>query len=271
MAPKGYRIALIRAFRRYSQKLDRKSRAIVAGLPLFMNRAMPLWIVVWLALASLRLFSMQTPPVNLLDWSSAFLPYAIIALSPVIGFRLAKAAFPEGENRWTLQFRLAVFGSWKNVDRRTARRHKLFGPTGFMTSLLVGLLLNVVVRSAEFLLAVPAVTMFGPDWAKTIFLAMAFEVIAMNFLYMVCFVMALHTIPLFPRMLLLTWLLDMVIQLSTASMVAAREELPHDVAFALIDLLQGNITKVLISVLIWLPYLLLSERVNITYRSRVAA
>jgi hypothetical protein len=35
-------------------------------------------------------------------------------------------------------------------------------------------------------------------------------------------------------------------------------------------LLQGNIKKVMISMVIWLPYLILSERVNLTYRSRVA-
>jgi hypothetical protein len=31
------------------------------------------------------------------------------------------------------------------------------------------------------------------------------------------------------------------------------------------------VKKVLISVTIWLPYLLLSKRVNVTYRSRVPA
>ena len=36
-------------------------------------------------------------------------------------------------------------------------------------------------------------------------------------------------------------------------------------------LLQGNMTKVLISIAIWLPYMMLSERVNLTYRSRLPA
>jgi len=36
-------------------------------------------------------------------------------------------------------------------------------------------------------------------------------------------------------------------------------------------LVEGNMTKVAISALIWLPYLLLSERVNITYRHRTEA
>ena len=35
-----------------------------------------------------------------------------------------------------------------------------------------------------------------------------------------------------------------------------------------VTLLNGNVHKVLISMLVWLPYLLLSERINITYRQR---
>jgi len=45
---------------------------------------------------------------------------------------------------------------------------------------------------------------------------------------------------------------------------------PAAVAAALQHLLHGNVTKVLISATFWLPYLLLSERVNVTYRSRVS-
>ena len=44
-----------------------------------------------------------------------------------------------------------------------------------------------------------------------------------------------------------------------------------DVADALHTLLDGNVKKVLISVCLWLPYLLLSKRVNVTYRHRVDA
>jgi hypothetical protein len=47
--------------------------------------------------------------------------------------------------------------------------------------------------------------------------------------------------------------------------------LPGDVAAALQTLLTGNVKKVLISVCLWLPYLLLSTRVNVTYRQRVPA
>ena len=91
----------------------------------------------------------------------------------------------------------------------------------------------------------------------------------MNFFYMVCFVMALRTIPLFPKMLLYTWLLDVSLQLSIAK-IMAQMATPAEVASTLVSLLNGNIDKVLLSAAIWLPYMMLSERVNVTFRHRVA-
>jgi hypothetical protein len=40
---------------------------------------------------------------------------------------------------------------------------------------------------------------------------------------------------------------------------------------ALHSMLEGNVKKVLISMALWLPYLLLSTRVNVTYRHRIPA
>ena len=124
-------------------------------------------------------------------------------------------------------------------------------------------------RSIEFLLAVPAVNAHGPNWAIAIFRLMALDLVAMNFLYAVVFTMALRTAPLFPRMLLFVWSIDLLAQLFIARQVAAFDNLPVPVATAMEDLLTGNVHKVLISVLVWIPYLLLSRRVNVTYRNRV--
>jgi hypothetical protein len=76
---------------------------------------------------------------------------------------------------------------------------------------------------------------------------------------------------LFPRLLAAIWLADITMQLVTAQLMAQAGNVPPQVAEALHSLLSGNIQKVLISVAIWLPYLLLSRRVNVTYRSRVPA
>jgi len=67
------------------------------------------------------------------------------------------------------------------------------------------------------------------------------------------------------------WIGDVGMQLLTADLVAATPGLPGNVAGALHSLLDGNVKKVLISVALWLPYLLLSERVNVTYRQRIPA
>jgi hypothetical protein len=37
------------------------------------------------------------------------------------------------------------------------------------------------------------------------------------------------------------------------------------------SMLEGNVKKVLIIAALWLPYLLLSKRVNVTFRHRVPA
>jgi hypothetical protein len=60
-------------------------------------------------------------------------------------------------------------------------------------------------------------------------------------------------------------------QLVAAKLIAGAPGLPAAVAAPLQDLLQGNITKVMISIGVWLPYLLMSRRVNVTYRHRVAS
>jgi len=117
----------------------------------------------------------------------------------------------------------------------------------------------------------PAMGGAAPLWGDRLFALMAGEVILMNFFYMVCFVMALRSVPLFPRMLLLAWGLDIAMQLFIARTILATAGVPAQVAAPLHGLLEGNITKVLISAVVWLPYLILSERVNVTYRRRVAA
>ncbi|MDZ4307003.1 DUF2569 domain-containing protein [Allopontixanthobacter sp.] len=236
------------------------------------NRRMEIIITIWLALfmaaAIFRLAIARAPVHGPSDFIQLFLPYALIALAPVLAYRLAIAAFPIGQPAARPSFHFYPFGTWRRLDALDAQNHKVFGPTGFLASLILGLLLNVVFRSFEFLLAVPAMNSHAPEWGVAIFRVMAFDVIAMNTLYAICFVMALRSIPLFPKMLGLCWLLDITSQLVIANYVSAAPQLPGEVAQALGQLLQGNVTKVLISAGLWLPYLLLSDRVNVTYRMR---
>jgi hypothetical protein len=88
---------------------------------------------------------------------------------------------------------------------------------------------------------------------------------------MIAAVAALRRVPLFPRLLAAVWAADLAMQLFTAELVTRAGHLPPAVAGSLQSLLEGNVKKVLVSIAIWLPYLLLSRRVNVTYRSRVPA
>ena len=184
---------------------------------------------------------------------------------------LARSAFGGKKKREPLDFHLSFFGKWRRINHEDAAKNPLFGPVGFLASLLIGLMLNVFVRSAEFFVAVPAMSAHAPDWGLQLFAIMTIDLVIMNFFYMVAFVMALRSVPLFPRMLLYVWSLDVFMQLVIASYMSQIHSLPNEVVAPLVSLLQGNITKVLISVAVWLPYLIMSQRVNLTYRSRVPA
>lgn len=254
---------------RRKTKMAARSRWLVAALDVRIELLIPIWIIVFTLAAIPRMAFALTPIRTVIDLVQIVLPYALIALAPVLGYRLAAGSFPKGLVSSQPSLRFAKLGHWQNVDLLSARQHPQFGPWGFMASLLIGMMLNVPVRSFEFLLSVPAMNHHAPQWGETIFQVMAFDVMAMNFLYMVCFVMALRSIPLFPRMLALTWALDLVSQLAIARAVAASPHLPSLVGQSLQELLMGNVQKVLISAFVWLPYLLLSNRVNVTYRWRL--
>ena len=255
----------------YARRLEARS----AGIPRVLNRKIgaiaAAWLIVFGFAGLLRLLFPASPFAGMGDFLGTALPYLLIALAPIAGYRIAAGSFPNGVLTAQPGIRLSIYGKWRQLSLLDARRNPAFGPTGFMASLLIGLLLNVVLRSFEFLVAVPAITSQAPEWSQAMFHLMAADVIVMSFFYMVCFVMALRSVPLFPRMLLFVWALDIAAQLIIAVNLGSMTDLPLSVAVPLQDLLYGNIQKVFISMLVWLPYLILSDRVNITYRQRVRA
>lgn len=256
---------------KHAAMLQRRSRAIARFCELRMATVAIAWLAV-IALACLSRIAFALTPVDgFAGFARQAAPYVVIALAPIAGFAVAAGSFPRGLLSAQPMLRLARYGRWKPVGVLEARANPVYGPAGFMASLLVGMLLNVVVRSFEFLVSVPAMGSEAPLWGYTLFGWMAADVVIMNFFYMVCFVMALRSVPLFPKMLLFAWGVDIAMQMTIGNALANAPGIPDSVAGSLHALLDGNIKKVLISAFVWLPYLILSDRVNVTYRCRVRA
>lgn len=255
----------------YARGLERRSVAIPRTLGRWITVLTAGWAVLFLLASLPRILFPASPVHGPRDLAAIALPYLLAAIAPLAGYHLAAASFPNGALTAQPDIRLSVYGRWRRLSLLDARANPAFGPAGFMASLLIGLLLNIVVRSLEFLVAVPAFNSHAPDWGQALFHLMAADLVVTGFFYMVCFVMALRAVPLFPRMLLFAWAVDMAAQFIIAEQVATYADLPHPVAMALRDLLEGNIQKVLISAAVWLPYLILSDRVNVTFRQRVRA
>lgn len=251
------------------ERIDGQLRAKAARMLMSIEGRLDRIMMAWLLLAGLAsALRIATSPPAGAPGIGTVAPYLLLILLPFASMVLALRWFADGDSQPQPQFRLARIGRWSGVSREEAQRHKLYGAGGIMVSLLVGILLNVPVRAMEFLASMPAIAGPVPSWLSTLHMLMTIDVVVISSLYVVSFVAALRRVPLFPRLLFAIWCFDLTMQLVIAELVASAPDLPGNVAGALQALLQGNVNKVLISVAIWLPYLLLSRRVNVTYRHR---
>lgn len=259
-----------RAFRAFADGFARRTRAIAAALEGRMDATIAAWTGVALLVAAAKVIAAPNPGGSLWVTLTMSLPFLAAAASPVLGYRVASALFPRGKIRSQPGIRLCRYGSWRSAAPAELRQAEGAGPAGFLVSLIVGLMLNVPVRSLEFLTVVPAVNPGDPHWAQVLLMAMTCDVTVMNFAYMACFVMALRGVPLLPRALLVVWALDIGTQIAMAGALA-HANLPQDLVGLLSGYLDGNVKKVMISVFVWLPYLILSDQVNLLFRHRVRA
>ena len=252
--------------------VERRLRAKSTSLLLSIEGGLPRIMTIWFALAMTGCaIRIAASPIRGAPDLSTFMPYILLVGAPLLSMALALHWFRNGDELPQPVYRLAIAGRWRNVGADEARRHALYGSGGIMVSLLVGMLLNVPVRSLEYLAAMPALAGHVPEWLSTLRFVMTLDVVLLSSLYTIAFVAALRRVPLFPRLLAAIWLVDVAMQLGIATAVAQTDGLPVPVADALRTLLDGNVKKVLISVALWLPYLLLSKRVNVTFRHRVEA
>ena len=252
--------------------VQRRLHANSGALLLTIERRLPRIMTFWFALAMTGCaVRIAASPLHAAPDLSTFLPYILVVGAPLLSMGLALIWFRDGHLLPQPATRLAIAGKWRAVTRAEAQLHRLYGSSGLMVSLLIGMLLNVPVRALEYLASIPALSGAIPAWLSTLHFMMTLDVVLLTSLYTVAFVAALRQVPLFPRLLVAIWAIDITMQLGIARAVAGTEGLPGPVADALHTLLDGNVKKVLISVCLWLPYLLLSKRVNVTFRHRVEA
>lgn len=256
-------------FEMMKQRMQSRSGSLLLSIEGRLDRILQCWLLL-AGLACAARIAVAPAPAGGVSLG-AVVPYGLLILAPFASTVMALRWFADGDRHAQPATRLALLGQWRPVDQPEARRHSLYGTGGIMVSLLVGMMLNVPMRAAEYLAAMPPLPQVTPNWLSTLHLAMTFDVVLFTSLYMVAFVAALRRVPLFPRLLVAIWVCDLAMQLVIAQWVVGTGGLPANVAGALHGLLDGNVKKVLISAALWLPYLLLSTRVNVTYRSRVPA
>lgn len=254
---------------RYGERLRGRSAALLVHLNDGLDRILQLWLLI-AGLAAAARISLSPVPSGAAPVST-FASYGLVVVAPFVSTLLALRWFKDGHKQAQPATRLARVAHWKSVSAAEARRHPLYGTAGIMVSLMLGIMLNVPVRTAEYFASMPPIAGRAPGWLSALHFAMTFDVVVFGSLYMIAFVAALRRVPLFPRLLVAIWMGDLTMQLVTAKLVVAAGPLPPAVATALEHMLTGNVKKVLISAALWLPYLLLSKRVNVTYRHRVPA
>lgn len=251
-----------------SERMRARSATLLVALDNRLHSILQLWLLLAGLAAAARIgFSVALPIAG----PSTFASYLLVVVAPAASTLLALGWFAGGSSQPQPVTRLARIGRWKGVSCIEAQRHPLYGTSGIMVSLLIGMMLNVPVRALEYLAAMPPLPATTPSWLSTLHFAMTLDVVVFGSLYMIAFVAALRRVPLFPRLLVAIWLGDLAMQLVVANMVVGAGGLPSSVASSLQILLEGNVKKVLISMALWLPYLLLSTRVNVTYRQRIPA
>jgi hypothetical protein len=254
-------------FERLQARGRTKASALLQTLETQLDRIFQGWLLVAGLACALRLLTapLQAGSVNL----GTVAPYLLLTLAPVASALLALRWFSEGHLQPQPSRSLAVLGKWRTVTSAEVRQHRLYGTSGLMVSLMVGMMLNVPMRALEYLTAMPPLVTEAPPWFHALHLAMTFDVVLFSSLYMIAFVAALKKVPFFPRLLAAIWIGDLAMQVAMSNGIGRVPDLPPAVQDGLHQLLEGNMKKVLISVALWLPYLLLSKRVNVTFRSRI--
>ena len=244
-----------------TENLRARSGAAAIRMEASLPRLMRAWLALIVLACGLRI---ATSPVDGGLAPSSLAAFLLLAAAPIVSGAMALRWFADPEPPAPTSS-----PAWRALAPAEARRHPLHGPGGIMVSLMGGLLLAILLRALEYLTALPALPEGVPSWLAALQLALTADVVLMTSLYAVAFVAALRRAPLFPPLLAAIWALDLAMQMTIRAAVVGQPDVPPAVGEALAAMLGGNIDKVLLSAALWAPYLLLSKRVNVTFRHRL--
>src|SRR5258708_4099553 len=151
-----------RMFEAITQRMQTRSAALLMTLDNRLDRILQAWLLLAGLLTAARIaFTHVAAPIASF---STFASYMLLVVAPFGSTLLALRWFRDGHLLPQPQTRLAVPGRWRTVSRAEAERHPLYGSSGIMASLLVGMMLNVPVRTAEYLAAMPPIGSLAPKW-----------------------------------------------------------------------------------------------------------
>lgn len=251
-----------------ARRMRDRSVALRGSLEAGLGRIMLGWLLIAGLATALRI---ATSPIRGSIEPATVAPYLLLMFAPLMSMALALRWFADVGRDPQPAIRAALAGRWRQLPIARARRDRYYGTGGLMVSLLIAILLNVPVRAFEYLAAMPALSGPVPEWLSLLHLMMTIDVVLLTSLYAIAYVAALRHVPAFPRMIVAIWALDLGMQIAIQRLMAGVADLPGAVAGPLQSLIEGNVLKVLASISIWLPYLLLSKRVNVTFRHRIRA
>lgn len=177
----------------------------------------------------------------------AWLPYALFVGLPALAFKFG------------------LSGLSGRVAPAAIARHPSYGAGGLMLSLLFALVAIAVLRGLTFLTAIPAAGSDSSAWLDSLHSWLTADATLACTLYAIAFAAGLRRSAHFPALLASAWAIDLAMQLVMGH-AAETMMLPPAVGDAFAGLLQSNLTRLLVSIAIWLPYLVMSERVAVTYR-----
>jgi len=159
-------------FDQLSRKMTARSAALLLTIDNRIHGILKSWLLIAGFLSAARIAVSPHPAGG--AGLTNFISYMLLVVAPFASTLLALRWFREGHRQPQPTIRLARAGRWKALTRFEAEQHPLFGPTGILVSLLVGMMLNVPVRALEYMAAMPPIPEAAPAWLSALHFASRF-------------------------------------------------------------------------------------------------